>query len=166
MQTLISLDYELFFGRNIGTAENCLIRPIDQLLAATKHYPLKLSLFVDVGFLIRLNQESKQYPRLSGEYTAICRQLSELVKAGHDVQLHIHSHWEDCHFDGEQWHMDVNRYRLHDFSEAEIDRIVDDYKNHLSSITDSEVFAYRAGGWCLQPFGQIRNALLKHGVPR
>ena len=54
--------------------------------------------------------------------------------------------------------------KLVDFSESEIDRIVLDYKLYLENITKRKVIAYRAGGWCLQPFSKIKNAFSKAGL--
>ena len=164
MKLLISLDYELYFGRQIGTIEHCLINPIDKLLRVVDPYEIKLSLFVDAGFLWRLRSEAKRFSSLEREYDLVRKQLASLTKNGHDVQLHIHSHWEDCHYTGSEWHMDVSNYRLHTFPDNEVNRIVRDYKNILEEITDTEIFAYRAGGWCLQPFEQIRQALLDNNI--
>lgn len=161
---ILGLDYELFFGEKTGSVEHCLIRPIDALLAVLDRYGVKLTLFVDAGFLLRLKHESARHPSLGREYARIARQLSDLKALGHDVQLHIHPHWEDCSFDGGKWRIDTRRYRLQDFSEAEINRIVTAYKAELMEHVGDTVFAYRAGGWCIQPFERIGPALQAAGV--
>jgi hypothetical protein len=80
------------------------------------------------------------------------------------VQLHIHPHWEDSRFDGEKWNVDTTRYKLHDFAPDEIRRIVRDYKKALTDIVGDRVFAFRAGGWCMQPFDVIAPALKEEGI--
>ncbi len=164
VKLILGLDYELFFGEKTGSVEHCLIRPIDALLAVLDRYGVRLTLFVDAGFLLRLKREAARHPGLGREYTRISRQLSDLKALGHDVQLHIHPHWEDCAFDGEKWRIDARRYRLQDFSEAEINRIVTAYKAELMEHVGDTVFAYRAGGWCIQPFERIGPALQAAGV--
>ena len=149
---LLSLDYELFFGNNCGTVENCIINPTKQLLTILDKYDFKVSLFVDAGFLVRLKQQSQKFPELKKEYDSIKTQLKQLSSNGHDIQLHIHPHWEDSYFDGNGWVIDTKRYRLHDFSPEEIKSIVTNYKQELESCSEQDVFAFRAGGWCLQPF--------------
>jgi peptidoglycan/xylan/chitin deacetylase (PgdA/CDA1 family) len=163
-QFLLSLDYELFFGNRVGTVEHCLIRPVDAIREVLDKHGMKMSLFVDAGFLVRLKQQMTQFPQLKSDYQRIESQLQSLIVNGHDVQLHIHPHWEDSHFDGDGWIVDTTRYKLHDFSADEIQRIVREYKQALTDIVGDRVFAYRAGGWCMQPFDVIAPALKSEGI--
>ena len=164
MKLIISLDYELFFGSKIGTVENCLIKPVERLLEVIKPYKTKLSLFVDSGFLLCLERFSGQYPQLENELDKIRNHIRSLHSAGHDIQLHIHPHWEDTIFDGTNWVFSFDRYRLHNFNKDNISRIVGQYKHVLTDIVGDSVFAYRAGGWCLQPFEQLSAALAEHNI--
>lgn len=165
IQTLISLDYEIFFGSQTGSVEKCLIEPTQETVKILDRHNAKLSLFVDAGFLISLKSNGKKFPNLIKDYDRICKQLSELSKQGHDIQLHIHPHWEDCSYHAaDGWNIDTTRYRLHDFQDEERTTIVAHYKSALEEISDHPVFAYRAGGWCIQPFQSIKDALLKNGI--
>jgi peptidoglycan/xylan/chitin deacetylase (PgdA/CDA1 family) len=161
---LITLDYELFFGRQTGSVEHCMLRPITALKQIVDRYNAKLTLFVDAGYLHQLKKLGEGIDALERDYRGIRDQLASLVDAGHDVQLHIHPHWEDTRYDGNGWVIDTSRYRLHDFSPDEMDLIVREYKQSLTDIVGDRVFAYRAGGWCLQPFDKIGQALLKQGI--
>lgn len=167
MQTidyLISLDYELFFGKNPGSVENCMLKPTEQLITVLDKHNSKVCLFVDAGFLVKLKEYSNQFPELKEQYNNIQKQLLSLSEAGHDIQLHIHPHWFDSVYDQTGWHIDTSRYRLHDFSEQEIEEIVSTYKAELQLCSHRPIFAYRAGGWCLQPFIKIKQALIKNGI--
>lgn len=161
---LITLDYELFFGRRTGTVEHCLLRPLESLKQVVDRHGVKLTLFVDAGYLVRLQQQAVGAPALHDDLARVSDQLRMLVEQGHDVQLHIHPHWEDSSYRDGAWHIDTTRYRLHDFDREECLRIVGDYKRVLTEIVGDRVFAYRAGGWCLQPFAPIGEALSQHGV--
>ena len=55
---------------------------------------------------------------LKKDYDLITQQIQKLSAEGHDVQLHIHPHWEDSTFDGIEWIFDTNRYKLSDFSKS------------------------------------------------
>jgi hypothetical protein len=161
----ITLDYELFFGKNSGTQEKSIIYPTNRLLAILDKYNIKASFFVDSGYLIQLDKYRKKYPVLENDYQQIVSQLTELNKNGHDIQLHIHPHWEDSYFDGKKWNIDTSRYRLHEFSSTEIDDIVYRYKKVLTNIVgEDRVFAFRAGGWCIQPFDKLKSALQKNNI--
>ncbi len=161
---LITLDYELFFGRQVGTVEHCMRRPIEALREVVDRHGAKLTLFVDAGYLARLKQQAGHAPELNDDHRVISEQLRDLVEHGHDVQLHIHPHWEDSVYRDGGWQIDTRRYRLHDFDQAEVSRLVGDYKQALTEIVGDRVFAYRAGGWCLQPFEAIGQALAEQGI--
>ena len=161
---LITLDYELFFGRHVGTVEHCMLRPLEALKAVVDPHAVKLTLFVDAGYLVRLAAQAEAEPVLMDDYRRIGAQLRELVDHGHDVQLHIHPHWEDSVYVDGSWRIDTGRYRLHDFETSDVARIVGDYKKALTDIVGDRVFAYRAGGWCLQPFEPLADALAQQGV--
>lgn len=165
MNLLISLDYELFFGRRTGSVERCLVEPSEALCKAVQPHGGKLSFFVDSGFLLRLQAESVKSDFLRREYDALCRHLERLVHLGHELQLHIHPHWEDsCWVDG-GWQMDVRRYRLHDFSNDEIAEIVGRYCAALAEFCSADsICAFRAGGWVLQPFALLADALAANGI--
>lgn len=164
MKFILSLDYELFFGSRTGSAQGCLITPIGELLKVTDRHGVKLSLFVDAGYILRAEQEAAQHPGLQTEVDKIKQQLDSLSRQGHDIQLHIHPHWIDSHFDGTAWQINTDRYRLHDFAADAIRQIVREQKSLLADISSQEIFAYRAGGWCIQPFSAIKEALWEEGV--
>lgn len=163
-QILLSLDYELFFGAQTGSVASCLIRPTEELAMVAARHGVKLSFFVDVLYLQRLSEEARRFPSLQRDLDAIQRQLVSLKEAGHDIQLHLHPHWMDSSFDGDKWQLDTSRYKLHDFSTAEIIQLVGSGKKLLTSLIGDTIFAFRAGGWCLQPFLQLAPALLAHNI--
>jgi hypothetical protein len=161
---LITLDYELFFGSKVGTQKNCIIHPTNKLITILDKYNAKATFFVDSGYLVKLEEFKDKFPLLEKEYKDIVAQIKELDKNGHSIQLHIHPHWEDSHFDGTQWVMNTKRYRLHDFDKSEIEDIVFKYKKVLTNIVGDKIFAHRAGGWCIQPFDKLRDAFKKHNI--
>lgn len=161
---LITLDYELFFGQDSGSVENCLLRPTDALLKVLDAHNAKVVMFVDAGYLVRLEDLGEKYPRLKSDHNRVCKHLQQLSEAGHDIQLHIHPHWEDTDFDGEKWTFNTERYRLHNFDKPMISSITRRYVSKLRSVSSKEVFVYRAGGWCIQPFDQLKDAFLDVGV--
>ena len=164
MNIYFTFDYELFFGSVSGTVQNCMIKPTNELIKIAEKYNVKFTFFVDSGFLIKLDEYRKKYTILEKDYRDVLEQLQYLDKTGHSLQLHIHPHWEDSHFDGKKWIIDTTRYRLHQFNREEIDSIVDRYKTVLTDIVGNKIFAFRAGGWCIQPFDLIKDALKKHNI--
>jgi hypothetical protein len=60
--------------------------------------------------------------------------------------------------------MKMHRYRLHDFPPAERPGLVQRYVDVLEEASRTRPVAYRAGGWCLQPFAQIAEPLAAAGI--
>ncbi len=157
---VVGLDYELFFSPRTGTIGRCLIDPIDHLLDRANRHNLRLTLFVDAGYLRLL----KSNARTLADYRLVADHLRELYNQGHDVQLHVHPHWECSGIENDRVIPRTERYRLHDFDDHERRTIVRQYKETLEEIISDRVTAYRAGGWCVQPFGAIASALSANGI--
>ena len=164
MNLYITLDYELFFAEHSGSVEKSIIEPTKALIEACEPCMVKLCFFVDAGYLVRLEKFKSDFPKLQKDYELITEQIKYLHKNGHDIQLHIHPHWEDTDYHDNKWHMDTSRYRIHKFSADETEAIVASYKKALTDIVGDSVFAYRAGGWCIQPFTHLKYALQKHDI--
>lgn len=159
---LLGLDYELFFGSQPGSVQKCMLEPTQELVNLVHGLGCRITFFVDAGCLLALRQNNSTYP----DYQLVHHQLRNLVKSGHDVQLHIHPHWEDSHWKQESnsWYFDTSRYRLHDFTPSERTEIAVKYNDVLEEIVGYRPTVYRAGGWCLQPFDGIATALSTAGI--
>lgn len=164
MNIYITLDYELFFGDSSGSVENCIIKPTEALLKIVEPHDIKLVCFVDVGYLVKLEELKEKFPELRHDYDRVASQIKYLTNNGHGVELHIHPHWEDSFYNGKEWKFDISRYRLADFSANEIKKIVAKYTQTLTRISGEAPKAYRAGGWSAQPFKEIGRALLANDI--
>jgi hypothetical protein len=165
MRTLLTLDYEVFFGRDTGSVARSILEPTAALLAVARRHGAKLVFFVDAGFILRLRAEMHKSAHLAAEHDALCRQVEALAAEGHEIQLHIHPHWEDSSWGPDGWRIDVSRFALQSFPEARIHDIVRRYTAVLRELAGPDAaYAYRAGGWVIQPFERIRDALLATGV--
>ena len=165
MNIFITFDYELFFGMPTGSAENCILSPTEKLISIARKSNVKFTFFVDVGYLIQLEKHSLQSPDLRVILDKVKAQIKELIKEEHDIQLHIHPHWETARHDNGSWQftMDDN-YKLADFEDDQVEKIIFEYKSKLEEITGTQIKGFRAGGWCLQPFERFSTALKKAGI--
>jgi hypothetical protein len=163
MEIFFTFDYELFFGDRSGSAEKCLLEPTEELLKIAQRTATRFTFFVDVGYIVKLREEKKKYPSLEKDFSAVCNQLETLVNNGHDLQLHIHPHWKDSFYDGTRWVMDTSRYKFADFSDSDAGLIFESYYNELKNYCPSPV-AFRAGGWCIQPFEKFKPSFKKFGI--
>jgi len=113
--------------------------------------------------LIKLIEYKSNFKQADEEFNLIDSQLKKLVELGHEIQLHIHPHWEDSYLTEQGWVINTERYKLSDFTKAEINDIVRRYKAVLCTY-QHEIFAYRAGGWCIQPFDKLKDAFSKNDI--
>jgi hypothetical protein len=163
MDIFFTFDYELFFGNKSGSAEKCLLEPANELRRIAEKSNASFTFFVDAGYLVKLDEYRKKIPSLEKDFSAVSKQLETLFKSGHDLQLHIHSHWQDSFYDGEKWVINTKRYKLADFSDAEANDIFESYYNELKKYCPSPI-AFRAGGWCIQPFEKFKPSFKKFGI--
>lgn len=165
MQVYLTFDYELFFGNNPGTVEKCLLEPTRFLLNLCRNNSIGMTFFVDVGYLIKLEEYATENPELANDLQAVNNQIAEMLDCGCAVQLHIHPHWEKSTYANGKWNIITDGcYKLDDFSAHEIADIVRRYHNYLSELTGQQVHTYRAGGWCIQPFEKVHEIFAELGI--
>ena len=164
MNIFLTLDYELFFGHTSGSAEKCILEPTRRLMEITDRTGVKMTYFVDAGYLFTLQKMMVDFPELVRDYTAISEQIKALVHQGNDCQLHIHPHWEDAYYENGRWNFPVERYKLIDFSETEAADLFKHYAEVLYEISGQPIHSYRAGGWCLQPFSHVKSSFQELGL--
>ena len=161
MNIFLTFDYELFFGKQIGTVSKCMLEPTEELFNLAKGLDVSYTFFVDVGYLI----QAEKYPKLSSEVKLVKSQILKMLQLGHDVQLHIHPHWEKAKYIGDSWKMNViNFYKLSDFNKEDQLRIVKTYKLYLEKLIGRKVTTFRAGGSCIQPFSDLYNIFKEVGL--
>jgi hypothetical protein len=160
----ITFDYELFFGRSPGSIERSILGPTNRLIEIGRRRKVAFTFFVDAGMLVMMKKYADVAPELKQQYEEIAIQLQTLKKEGHSVQLHIHPHWENCVYAEGRWIIDASRYRLDQFSSEDVMRVISEYKGALEEVIGPGIHAFRAGGWCIQPFSRIGNALRQNGI--
>jgi len=165
MQVLLTFDYELFFGSNSGSVEKCILEPTNALLQSCRKHSIPMTFFIDVGYLLKLEEYVLQFPHLEHDLSRVKLQIQEMINLGCSVQLHIHPHWEKSYHDGDKWHIITDGfYKLADFPQDEMEAIIRNYYNYLVQLTQQKVHSFRAGGWCVQPFSRLKNVFLELGI--
>lgn len=161
----LTYDYEVFFGAAERNQIDSLILPADILLERLASLGVWATFFVDIGYLVRLRALQTDQPQLAVDLARVEDQLRRMRDLGHDLQLHIHPHWEDAEFDGQKWIFKLARYRIHSFSDQDIRTIVDTYSAALNEFRNGGAATiFRAGGWCIQPFARLKEHLLRNGI--
>lgn len=169
---LFTFDYELYLGADSGTVNNCMIDPTEKIIAILEKHGMKAILFVDSTYLAQLIRVSKESPAANRDLSSIKKQLHRLLSAGHEVHPHIHPHWVDAEYNIEQnrWHLNnLKNYRFSSLSDAQKSKVFDEAIDALHSLIKDafpnyRTDAFRAGGWCIQPFSAFEPCFRKAGI--
>lgn len=167
---IFTTDYEIF-GNGTGCVEKCMIEPTERMAAILENYGATLTLFVDVCEYWAFEAEFKK-GKLKKDWAGIIKaQLQDLAKRGHDVQLHFHPQWLDYLFDGNQWTLNYDlwrigklRYKDSEFPERGLNQLFARGKKTLEDIIipvneDYKCHIFRAGAWSMQPEKEVLRAM-------
>lgn len=158
MHVFLTMDYELFLGKDPGSVNNCLIVPLNYLTDSLKKYNIKLSLFVDSAYLLRLIQLNHN------DFDLVKAHLVKLSREGHDIQMHFHPQWLYSDFMNEGWNMDLHHYKMSDINPEHLKESFLQGKILLESIIGHKVNAFRAGGYSLQSLDDYPHFLYNNGI--
>ena len=156
---LYSGDYEVFLGGNYRPESEILLEPTRLALDTFESISVPVTLFADLLCLWR-------YRELGfGEFPdQVDDQLRQVVRRGHDVQMHIHPHWPKTDIERREdgsthYHVDsvwiypgphipdIYKFMLKYLMEGK------EYLNHLLKevSSDYQCVAYRAGAYGIVP---------------
>ncbi len=158
---LLTFDYELFLGRKSGTVNKCLIKPTNKLLKILENNNIINAIFfVDTIYLLKIRELSE----CKADYDKIISQLISILQNGHYIFPHLHPHWLNAKYDKivKQW--DLSDNSLYRFHKININKKEECFKNSIELIQHVQILAniyypidaYRAGGFCLQPFSDFK----------
>lgn len=162
---LLTFDYELFFEKS-GTLENSILKPVNDLIDVFDRHGVRATFFIDVLHYIRAMDDA----RTRDSAKLIKEQLQVLVSKGHRIELHLHPHWLDAKFEDGEWLFPSYRYyRLQNLPEEKITDLFISGVEVLEDIAKEvdptyKVIAFRAGGWCIQPFDKLKEGFIKSGI--
>jgi hypothetical protein len=158
-KAVLTFDYEVFLGEKTGSVEKSILAPTRLIIDVLKKNNGKAIFFVDTSWLAFLKVN---FPE---DFLLVSEQLVEIVNIGSSVELHLHPQWQSAYVtnDGIQFDNKAN-YRLHSFNDTEISEIFLSSKLLLESITKQQIKCFRAGGYCIEPFNQLKNAFEKAGI--
>ncbi len=170
---LLTFDYELFLGKDSGSAEECMILPTEKILEVLQTNQVKGAVFfVDTTYLLKLKEYANTFTKVKEDLEAIANQIKKIVSLGHYVFPHIHPHWEDAIYleNTNKWDLSNNvKYKFSSISNELKDSMFSKSIEILSSIIhpivpDFKFDAYRAGGYSIQPFSDFKKYFDKHNI--
>lgn len=164
MKILFTLDYELFLGQKTGSVKHCLIEPTESYLQAVARYGVHFTIFVDASYLYALKKYADEFDCIKHDFEAVKQHLLSLQERGHDLQLHIHPQWYFSTFDGNEWVLDTEHYKLADVAPEKLCHYVKASKAILDNLIGKKTIAFRGGGFSVQPTLLLTHLMLKNGL--
>ncbi len=166
---ILSYDYELFFGDKSGTVLKSIIEPTNKLMDVMEQNGFRGNFFVD--YLMFRELEKQEDERAVADLEMLKKQIRDMVKRGHRVELHLHPHWIDAKYNGDgTWDFaDFTHYSLSSLDEETIVGMFHkgtDYLNKLAAEVEPgyKIVAFRAGGWAVQPFDKLKKGFEASGI--
>ncbi len=164
---VLTLDYELFFKES-GSAQVSILEPTARLLEVLQKISGKATFFVDTIYLNKLKNSDKESDRVL--FNQIRSQLRDIVKSGSRIDLHLHPHWIDAYAKENSWVFPTyEHYKIGSLSSETIKTVFTDGISLLNSVANQvdksyRVLAFRAGGWCVEPFSKLKELFLDHHI--
>lgn len=166
MDIYLTLDYELFLNDITGDVNNCLIIPTMELLKVLDKHRVQATFFVDMAYVYRLNELQNLYPSLRDDLNKIVAQIKGLATCGQKIGLHIHPQWFYSEYNGKEWIVDFEHYKLSDMPEQEACNKFEVCHGMLEEIIGRKVDSFRAGGFSIQTFKAFPKMMKKCGITK
>ena len=171
---ILTLDYELY-GNGSGNIYTHIIEPTERILTLAGEYKAKITFFVEVVEFWRIEQEWLKGNTMgysNNPIDDIRKQLQEARMQGHDIQLHIHPQWVDAEYRNGAWSVNLADWRLGGYDkqgEYSLENLLVKGKATLEEWikpvdTGYECIALRAGGYNIQPSGELVKAMQTAGL--
>ncbi len=174
MNLILTLDYELY-GNGSGDVFKHIIEPTDRILNICDEKNINITLFFEVLEYIKLKEQWDAGNRMGYQedpVKAIENQLKQMALNGHDIQLHVHPQWVNAKYLDNKWQVDLDNWRLGDFSVEQnytIEDMLRDSKETIEGIIQEVVPNYcctilRAGGYNVMPSDEVYTAMVALGL--
>lgn len=171
-QLLLTVDHEVF-GNGSGDVRRQIINPTERMTRICEKFGMPLTVFFEVEeYLAFAREREKLIDKLGYDPAAEIRaQALDLVKRGHDLQLHLHPEWVGARFEGGCWILRPDRPTVDSLFETqrEVSAFIRERKAVIDALYEEagsgrRVKAYRAGAFCAQPGGKLLLALAENGI--
>jgi hypothetical protein len=156
-----------------------VVYPTSRLLDICERHDAKMTIMFEVGEYWAFERYDDRLRRELGysPYGTMKTQMTEAIKRGHDVQLHLHPQWICAEHDGGVWQLHDSYWRLADLPDGlgseeqgtSITGALHRGKRTLDDVlkpvkTDYECACFRAGGFYAQPSRDIIRAMKRVGL--
>jgi len=168
LTVILSLDYEIH-GNGSGDSYELMVEPTERLLKLCDRYNAKVTIMADVAEILKFREHAETTRQDAYHYSAIVCQLSDAVRRGHDVQLHIHPSYFNARYENKSWVQDWSEYNLATLPEKRLEEVVRLGKQFLEETLKRadpayECTVFRAANWAASPSPSLVRALIDNGI--
>ena len=169
---ILTVDHEVF-GNGSGDVRQHITAPADRLARACDTFGISLTVFFEAEEYLAFEREREAVKRAWGYNPGaeLRGQAVELVKCGHDLQLHLHPEWVGARFESGRWILRPERPTVDSLFEtqAEVNAYIGERKAVIDGFYEAagssrRVRAYRCGAFCAQPGRKLLTALAENGI--
>ncbi len=167
LHIVLSDDWELR-GNGTGNPRRLQFATARALMALYEAHGMRGSFNADLMQQLAFRRAAARHPEIGAiadEWDACVR---EMLRRGHDVQLHTHPQWDGAVFEGGRFVVGPE-WSLHRCPEDKVRRILSDSLGYLLEVARREdsayrCVAYRAGAWAMAPSATILPTLAGLGI--
>jgi hypothetical protein len=165
-------DHEIF-GNGSGDVRRHIVDPTKRMARICERFGMPLTVFFEVEEYLAFERERGKLVAAWGYDPAadLRAQAVDLVKRGHDLQLHLHPEWVGSRFEDGRWILRPDHPTVDSLfaAQAEVGAYIGERKAVIDGFYEAagstrRVTAYRCGAFCAQPGRKLLRALGEHGI--
>ena len=171
-QVILTVDHEIF-GNGTGDVRKHITAPTEQMAGACEKHGMALTVFFEVEEYLAFEREREKLVAALGYDPAaeMRAQAIDLVRRGHDLQLHVHPEWVGASFENGAWRLRPDKPTVDSLFET-VGETTEYIRSRKAAIDDfwkvagsrRRVTSFRAGAFCAQPGGKLLPALAANGI--
>jgi hypothetical protein len=171
-QLLLTEDHEIF-GNGSGDVRCHIVEPAERMARVCEKFGMPLTVFFEAEEYLAFEREREALKKAWGYDPAaeLGAQAIDLVRRGHDLQLHLHPEWVGSHFEEGRWILQPDKRTVDSLFETQEDvsayigqrkAVIDGF--YVAADSTRRVSAYRCGSFCAQPGRKLLRALTENGI--
>lgn len=160
-------DWELS-GNGAGDIAELQFRPMRKLINIYNAHGIRGSFNAEVMQQLTFRKFQDEHPELKVLADEWDETVSETLRQGHDVQLHIHPQWSTAKYDNGKWLLKGD-WSILNYKPEDAFQMMLEGKRYLETLlrpVDStyQAVSFRSGSWCIAPSPHILGLLVKLGI--
>ncbi len=160
-------DWELR-GDGSGDIELLQFAPLRSLLEIYKKFGARTTILPDIAQQLAFRRFEYADPDLRHFADAWDEHVRQAFRQGHDVQLHLHPHWQSARYAHKRWHLDGD-WSILNYDRDTAFTMLAEAKEYLESVLHSidsayHCVAFRAGALAAAPSDHLLPDLAELGV--